>query len=180
MPMATAVWLVDSTGLTFRQIADFVGVHVLEIQAIADGKNQVNVLGISPIENGQLSEREIELCQKDANRKLVLNKNIGQMRKKYGNRVAYVPLVKRQRRIEVIAWLLRHHPSLADADIAKLLGTTINAVKNVRRGTHPTGEALTLRHPVENGFCSRAELDELVNKAKRDKEENKNPAAGGG
>ena len=82
MPMATAVWLVDSTGLTFRQIADFVGVHVLEIQAIADGKNQVNVLGISPIENGQLSEREIELCQKDANRKLVLNKNIGQMRKK--------------------------------------------------------------------------------------------------
>ena len=66
-----------------------------------------------------------------------------------------VPLVKRQRRIEVIAWLLRHHPSLADADIAKLLGTTINAVKNVRRGTHPTGEALTLRHPVENGFCQQ-------------------------
>lgn len=170
MPMATAVWLIDQTGITFRQIAEFVGVHELEIQAIADGRSQNNVLGISPIDNGQLSAAEIDKCQKDPKHRLSLNKNIGAMREKYGNRTAYVPLIKRQQRVEVIAWVLRHHPGLADADVAKLLGSTLNSVTNVRKGTHPTGEALTLRHPVESGFCTRAELDALVAAARLEKQ----------
>ncbi len=173
MPMATAVWLIDNTGLTFGQIADFVGVHTLEIQAVADGKSQVGVAGISPIDSEQLTGEEIDRCQKDPSRKLILSKGIKKMREKYDIGRVYVPLVKRRQRIEVIAWIMRHHPSVADADIAKLLSTGVGTVKSVRSGTHPTGEALTLRHPVESGFCSRAELENLIDKSRKNKEQKK-------
>jgi len=162
MPLATAVWLVDNTSLTFQQIADFVGVHLLEVQAIADDK--INVGPISPIANDQLTQSEIARCQKDATASLKLNKSIASKSKQAR---AYVPLIKRQQKVEVIAWLVRHHPHLPDAEVAKLMGATVNSVKNVRAGTHISGETLNPRHPVESGFCSRAQLDEVLERNKQ-------------
>ena len=168
MPVATAVWLVDNTYLSFEQIAEFVGVHLLEVQAIADGK--INVGGISPLANGQLTQAEIDRCQKSPTASLSLNKSISKVGKQAKKATPYVPLIKRQQRVEVIAWFIRHHSHLPDGEIAGIVSSTVNSVKSVRSGTHVTGEALNPLHPVESGFCSRAELEELLERHPKERQ----------
>lgn len=164
MPKATAIWLIDNTKLTFQQIADFCGLHALEIQAIADGESAVGMVGLDPIAAGQLSLEEITRCEENATARLemlpavtpdsVLNN------KRCGKR--YTPMAKRQERPDAIAWVLKHCPEFNDAQICRLLSTTRVLLKSVRDKTHWNMANVKPRHPVQLGLCTQAELDELM------------------
>ncbi len=165
MPKATAVWLVENTTLTFKQIADFTGLHELEVQGIADGEVAQGIKGFDPIANNQLDREEIEKGQKDPNYRLKLKKNplFEAGRKRRGPR--YTPLSKRQERPSAILWLVRYHPELSDAQICKLVGTTKPTVKAIRERTHWNINEIQPVDPVALGFCKQSELDEAVRKA---------------
>ncbi|MEM8755559.1 MAG: cell cycle transcriptional regulator TrcR, partial [Pseudomonadota bacterium] len=123
LPKATAVWLVDNTTLTFTQIAEFTGMHDLEVSGIADGEVAIGIKGLDPVVGGQLTREEIERCEKDPSARLrLLKKKLAPEAKRKGPR--YTPLSKRQQRPEAIAWLVRYHPELSDSQISKLVGTT--------------------------------------------------------
>ena len=163
MPKATAVWLVENTGLTFEQIADFCGLHPLEVKGIADGEVAVGIRGLDPVAAGQLERGEVERCQQDPKARLRLARPATadvKPPKRRGPR--YTPLSKRQDRPDGIAWLLRHHPELTDAQICKLLGTTKATVTAVRERTHWKSQEIRPRDPVLLGLCSQTELDEAV------------------
>ncbi len=171
MPKATAVWLVENTSLTFEQIAEFCGLHPLEVKAIADGEVATGIRGLDPIGAGILTREEIERCQKDPNARLEMARTIADQIKvprRKGPR--YTPLVKRQERPDAIAWLLRHHPELSDKQICKLLGTTKATVQAVRERTHWKSAEIRPRDPVLLGLCSQSELDEAVAQARAEKE----------
>ncbi len=164
MPKATAVWLVENTSLTFEQIADFCGLHPLEVKGIADGEVAAGIRGLDPVAAGQLDRGELERCQKDPKARLRLARPTAAVEIKPPKRKAprYTPLSKRQDRPDAIAWLLRHHPELSDAQICKLLGTTKNTVTAVRERTHWKSQEIRPRDPVLLGLCSQVELDETV------------------
>ena len=182
MPMATAVWLVDQTTLTFRQVAIFCGMHELEIQAIADETIAQNIVGLDPTLSGQLTWDEIRACQDDETRSLELTVDEvpAQVRTK-GPR--YTPVSKRQDKPDAIAWIVRHHPELSDAQISKLIGTTKPTIQAIRTRSHWNISKITPNDPVGLGLCSQIELDAIVKKvaAKKPKkvvpEENKEPEA---
>lgn len=182
MPMATAVWLVDQTTLTFRQVAIFCGMHELEIQAIADETIAQNIVGMDPTLSGQLTWDEIRACQDDETRSLELTVDEvpAQVRTK-GPR--YTPVSKRQDKPDAIAWIVRHHPELSDAQISKLIGTTKPTIQAIRTRSHWNISKITPNDPVGLGLCSQIELDAIVKKvaAKNPKkvvpEENKEPEA---
>lgn len=162
MPKATAVWLVDNTALTFRQIAEFCGMHELEIQAIADGNVQSSIVGQDPIVAGQLTREEIARCEADANAKLqarITDIPTPQSRSK-GAR--YTPVSKRQDRPDAISWLLKHHPELSDAQIVQLIGTTKTTIAAVREKTHWNATNIKARNPVTLGLCTEADLEKAV------------------
>ena len=164
MPKATAVWLIDNTMLSFRQIADFCGLHPLAIQGMADGEVDQNIVGLDPVANSQLTRAEIERCEKDANANLVLRESaIPIQRQKKGAR--YTPVSKRQDRPAAIAWILRHHPELTDAQIRRLLGTTKDTINKIRERTHWNINNLEPIDPVALGLCKQSELDAAVQKA---------------
>lgn len=161
MPKATAVWLVENTALTFDQIAQFCGMHSLEIQAIADGDVGASIIGLNPILNGQLTKEEIARCEADdsAALKLVLSDLPVKSRTK-GAR--YTPVAKRQDKPDAIAWLLKHHPELSDAQIRKLIGTTKNSIDAIRNKTHWNVSNIKARNPVLLGLCTEIDLEKAV------------------
>ncbi len=164
MPMATAVWLVDNTALTFRQIAKFCGLHELEVQGVADGTVGQNIVGLDPTLNGQLTWDEIHRCEADPKAELQLSAGAKPTRTRTkGPR--YTPLSKRQDKPDAIAWLLRHHPELSDAQISRLVGTTKPTIQAIRDKTHRNMQNIQPRDPVQLGLCRQLELDEAVQKA---------------
>lgn len=168
MPKATAVWLVENTALTFDQIADFCGLHVLEIKGIADGDVAQGIKGLDPVSAGQLSRAEIERCQKDPEARLKLQESeyeLPPVKPRKGPR--YTPVSRRQDRPDAIAWLLRHHPELTDAQVTKLVGTTKPTIQSIRDRSHWNSPNIKPVDPVTLGLCSQIELDAAVQKAAR-------------
>ena len=163
MPKATAVWLVENTSLTFEQIADFCGLHPLEVQGIADGEVGAGIRGLDPVASGQLSREEIARGQQDSKARLQLARPAAAAIKPPKRKEPrYTPLSKRQDRPDAIAWLLRNHPELADHQICKLLGTTKTTVNAVRERTHWKSTEIRPRDPVLIGLCTQLDLDAAV------------------
>ncbi len=169
MSKATAVWLVDNTTLSFRQIADFCGLHELEVQGIADGDVATGVKGFDPVSNNQLDPIEIERGQADPMYKLKLKfiqSAVGE-EKRRGPR--YTPLSKRQDRPAAILWLVKFHPELSDGAVGKLVGTTKPTILSIRERTHWNISQITPIDPVALGLCKQSELDAAVQAAARKK-----------
>jgi uncharacterized protein len=165
MPKATAVWLVENTSLTFEQIADFCGLHPLEVQAIADGEVANQMHGLDPVANGQTTAEEIARCQADPEARLALSpKATPQVARHRGPR--YTPIAKRQDKPDAIAFLLRNHPELSDAQISKLIGTTKPTIAAVRDKTHWNSPNIKPRHPVMLELCTSEELEEAINRSR--------------
>ncbi|MBI3443950.1 MAG: DUF1013 domain-containing protein [Magnetospirillum sp.] len=162
MPKATAVWLVENTALTFEQVADFCGLHPLEVQAIADGEVAAGIVGLDPVANSQVTRAEIERCEADCDGRLKLTvTDIPQPRAKQKG-ARYTPVSKRQDRPDAIAWLIKHHPELSDAAISKLIGTTKPTIQSVRDKSHWNAANIKPRNPVTLGMCTEAELEKIV------------------
>jgi hypothetical protein len=161
MPKATAVWLVENTTLSFEQIAEFCGIHTLEVQAIADGEVAIGIVGADPTGNGQLTRAEIERCEADetAHLKLSAAADLAQTKAR-GAR--YTPVSKRQDKPDAIAWLVKHHPELSDAQLCKLIGTTKDTISKVRDRSHWNSVNIKPRNPVTLGLCSEADLEKAV------------------
>jgi hypothetical protein len=165
MARATAVWLVDNTTLTFKQIADFVGMHELEIQGIADGDVAVGVKGFDPVANNQLSQEDITKGEENPLHKLKLKFNPAAVGEEKRRGPRYTPLSKRQDRPASIYWLVKFHPELSDGQISKLIGTTKPTIQAIRERTHWNIGNITPIDPVALGLCRQSELDQAVQKA---------------
>jgi hypothetical protein len=167
MPKATAVWLVENTGLTFEQIAEFCGMHPLEIQGIADGEVAIGIVGIDPVAASQLTREEIARCEADRKAKLqLLKKDLPQIVQQVKG-ARYTPIAKRQDKPSAIAWLLRHHQELTDAQVGHLLGTTKSTIQKVRDRSHWDMQNIKPTSPVMLGLCSQVALDDAIEKAAR-------------
>jgi len=167
MPKATAVWLVENTALSFEQIAAFTGMHELEVQAIADGEVAVGIVGVNPITNGQLTQDELDRAQTDPAFKLKMNKTDIPLPKARSKGARYTPVSKRQDRPDAIAWLLKHHPDLTDAQLSRLIGTTKPTILSVRDRSHWNATNIKPQNPVTLGLCTEAELEKAVAIAQR-------------
>jgi hypothetical protein len=167
MPKATAVWLIENTSLTFKQIADFCGLHELEIKGMADGDVSVGIKAYNPILSNQLTREEIELSSKDPNRPLQLKeKNIDiEVKKMIGTK--YTPISQREDKPNAIAWLTKNYPMLADSQICKLVGSTKNTVDAIRNRKHWNMSNISPKDPVMASLCSQTELQAAIDKAKR-------------
>ncbi|WP_101067576.1 DUF1013 domain-containing protein [Roseovarius salinarum] len=165
MAKATAVWLVDNTTITFKQIGDFCGLHELEVQGIADGDVAAGVKGFDPIANNQLTQEEIDRAEADPLHKLRLKHNPAAEGEEKRRGPRYTPLSKRQDRPNAILWLVKFHPELADAQIARLVGTTKPTIQSIRERTHWNIANMQPVDPVALGLCKQSELDEAVQKA---------------
>ena len=165
MAKATAVWLVDNTTITFKQIADFVGMHELEVQGIADGDVAAGVKGFDPIANNQLTQDEIDAAEKSPLHKLKLKFNAAAVGEEKRRGPRYTPLSKRQDRPAAILWLVKFHPELSDGQISKLVGTTKPTIQAIRERTHWNISNIQPIDPVALGLCKQSELDTAVQKA---------------
>ena len=164
MPMATAVWLVDNTSLSFRQIGEFCSLHELEVQGIADEQVAQNIVGLDPIVNGQLTMDNIEKCQKDRSLSLSLIEDEIPARTRSGG-ARYTPVSKRKDKPDAIAWLLKHHPELTVAQICRLVGTTKPTILAIREREHWNMTEIKEVDPVLLGLCKQGELDAAVIKS---------------
>ncbi len=164
-PKATAVWLVDNTTISFKQIADFVGMHELEIQGIADGDVAAGVKGFDPIANNQLVQEEITSAENNPLHKLKLKFNAAASGEEKRRGPRYTPLSKRQDRPASILWLVKFHPELSDGQIGKLVGTTKPTIQAIRERTHWNIANIQPIDPVALGLCKQSELDAAVQKA---------------
>ncbi|MCA1776358.1 MAG: cell cycle transcriptional regulator TrcR [Paracoccaceae bacterium] len=165
MAKATAVWLCDNTTMTFKQIADFCGLHELEVQGIADGDVAQGVKGFDPVANNQLTQEEVEAAEKNPAHKLKLKFNKAAMGEEKRRGPRYTPLSKRQDRPASIYWLVKFHPELNDGQISKLVGTTKPTIQAIRERTHWNINNLDPIDPVALGLCKQSELDAAVQKA---------------
>ncbi|QIK40231.1 DUF1013 domain-containing protein [Pontivivens nitratireducens] len=165
MQKATAVWLVDNTTLSFKQVADFTGLHDLEVQGIADGEVAVGIKGFDPIVNNQLTQEEITRCEENPKAKLQLKYNAAAEGEQKRKGPRYTPLSKRQDRPSAIAWLVKFHPELSDGQISKLVGTTKPTIQSIRDRTHWNIANIQTVDPVALGMCRQGELDAAVAKA---------------
>ena len=166
MPRATAVWLVENTIITFKQIADFCSLHELEIKGIADGDVAKGIKAYNPILAGQLTREEIEASSKDYNRPLVLNKKTLDIKFQKKN-PRYIPLSKRQDRPEAILWLIKNCSLLSDGQIGKLVGSTKNTVSLIKNNNYWNSSNLTPKDPVVSNLCSQIDIQNAVEKASR-------------
>lgn len=166
MPKATAVWLVENTALSFGQIADYCGLHTLEIQAIADGEVAIGMQGRDPVRAGELTAEEIERCEKDQNAKLRPNERAIPLPEARPKGARYTPVAKRQDRPDAIAWLVKNYPELSDGQLSKLIGTTKTTIDKVRDRTHWNAPNIKPRNPVSLGLCSEGELQREVDLAR--------------
>ena len=164
-PKATAVWLVDNTTISFKQIADFVGMHELEIQGIADGDVATGVKGFDPIANNQLDQEDIDNAQDNPLFKLKVKFNAAASGEEKRRGPRYTPLSKRQDRPASILWLVKFHPELSDGQISKLVGTTKPTIQAIRERTHWNIANIQPIDPVALGLCKQSELDAAVQKA---------------
>ena len=163
MPHATAAWLVENTSLTFEQIAQFCGLHILEVQAIADDTAATKLTGRDPIRAGELTHEEIEKGQQDPDYRLQMHRAPDQVRRTRGPR--YTPVSKRQDKPDGIAWIIRNHPEVSDGQISKLIGTTRTTIAAIRDRTHWNMANITPKDPVTLGLTTQRELDAAVAKA---------------
>ncbi|MEM8590998.1 MAG: DUF1013 domain-containing protein [Pseudomonadota bacterium] len=169
MAKATAVWLVDNTVMSFKQIADFVGLHELEVQGIADGDVAAGVKGFDPIANNQLTQEEIDKAEKDPAHRLKLKYYAAAQGEEKRRGPRYTPLSKRQDRPASILWLVKFHPELTDGQIGKLVGTTKPTIQAIRDRTHWNISNIQPIDPVALGLCKQSELDAAVQKANKKK-----------
>ena len=167
MPMATAVWLVENTTLTFKQIADFCKLHEVEIQGIADGEVAKGIKAYNPIISGQLSREEIDLSSKDVNRPLEIKSSDIEISNTEKKIKKYVPLSKRQDKPDSALWLLKHHNILKDSQIAKLVGITKNSVTTIRNKSYWNFNNLSAKDPVALNLFTQKDLKEAIDKAER-------------
>ncbi len=168
MPKATAVWLVENTGLTFRQIADFCHLHELEVKGIADGDVAAGIKGLDPVTGGQLTREEIEKGETDTEYRLkILESKVNVQVQKATAGPRYTPVSRRGDRPDAIAWLPRYHPELPDSAIMKLVGTTKSTIASVRDRSHWNSSNIKPVDPVSLGICSQLDLDFAVQKAAR-------------
>ena len=167
MPMATAVWLVENTTLTFKQIANFCNLHEVEIQGIADGEVAKGIKAYNPIISGQLSREEIELSSKDENRPLLIKSTDIEISNSEKKIKKYVPLSKRQDKPDSALWLIRQHNMLKDSQIAKLVGITKNSVTSIRNKSYWNYNNLNPKDPVALNLFSQKDLIEALEKAER-------------
>jgi hypothetical protein len=166
MPKATCVWLIDNTALTFEQIGAFCNMHALEVQAVADGEVAVGIIGRDPVAAGELTAEEIQRCEADPSARLKMAKIAVPRAAERTKGPRYTAMAKRQDKPDGIAWLVRNHPELADAQIGKLLGTTKNTIAAVRDRTHWNSQNIKPRHPVDLGLCTYLELNAAVEAAR--------------
>ena len=167
MPMATAVWLVENTTLTFKQIANFCNLHEVEIQGIADGEVAKGIKAYNPIISGQLSREEIDLSSKDHNRNLNLVERAEEVQVKERKKPKYTPLSKRQDRPDAALWLLKNYPEFTDGQISKLVGSTTGTVSLIRKRSYWNFSNLKAKDPVILGLCSQSTFEKSLEKAKR-------------
>ncbi|MEP5155532.1 DUF1013 domain-containing protein [Planktotalea sp.] len=165
MAKATAVWLVDNTTISFKQIADFVEMHELEVQGIADGDVAAGVKGFDPVANNQLTQEEIDAAQDNIMHKLKLKFNAAAQGEEKRRGPRYTPLSKRQDRPASILWLVKFHPELSDGQVGKLVGTTKPTIQAIRERTHWNIANIQPIDPVALGLCKQSELDAAVQKA---------------
>lgn len=170
MPKATAVWLVDNTGLSFDQIAQFCSLHPLEVKAIADGESAQGIKGMDPIMTGQLTRAEIAKGEGDPNHRLKLSEPKVRVPETKRKGPRYTPLSKRQDRPNAIYWLVKNHPELKDAQISRLVGTTKATIEQIRERKHWNMATLSPLDPVALGLCSQIDLDIEVQRASRGRE----------
>jgi hypothetical protein len=167
MPMATAVWLVENTSLTFKQIADFCKLHEVEIQGIADGEVGKGIVGYNPIIAGQLTKEEIIFSSKDPTRQLNLKENDIKLESNEKKSKKYIPLSKRQDKPDSALWLIKHHSNLKDSQIAKLVGITKNSTTSIRNKSYWNYNNLNAKDPVAMGLFAQKDLIEALEKAER-------------
>ena len=168
MPKATAIWLVDNTSLSFRQIGDFCGMHELEIKGIADGEVGVGIKGLNPITSGQLTKDEIDRCADNEDESLkIIENEISEKTEQSKKKKKYTPLSKRQDRPDAVYWLIRNHPELKDSQVARLVGSTKNTIDAIRKRTHWNMANIRPQDPIGLGICRQVELDEALAKAER-------------
>jgi hypothetical protein len=171
MPKATAVWLVDNTSLTFEQIADFCGLHPLEVKGIADEDVAKGIKGQDPVASGQLTREQIEEAEKDPRKRLKMAPPKYKMPPvKMKKAPRYTPVSKRQDKPDAVYWILRNHPELTDADIIKLVGTTKATIQKIKERSHWNAPNIKAVDPVTLGLCSQLELDLAVERASQRKE----------
>ena len=179
MPKATAVWLIENTSLTFKQIADFCGLHVLEVQGIADGEVAKGISGIDPIIHGQITREELKKCENDSDSSLSLSLSAIKLMKeqKMSNKKGkYIPVARRQDKPNAIAWLLKNSVEMTDTQISKLIGTTKNTIDLIRNKTHWNYNNLHAKDPVLLGLCTQTDLHYMSSIARQKAEEKKQKA----
>ena len=167
MPMATAVWLVENTSLTFKQIAEFCKLHEVEIQGIADGEVGKGIVGYNPIISGQLTKEEIKLSSEDPNRKLILRENDIKIENDGKKSKKYIPLSKRQDKPDSALWLIKQHSNLKDSQIAKLVGITKESASSIRNKSYWNYNNLNAKDPVAMGLFTQKDLIDALEKAER-------------
>ena len=167
MPKATAVWLVDNTALSFEQIAAFCGLHPLEVQGVADGDVAGGIMGVNPIQNGQLTREEIQKAETDPSYRMKMSEPKVRVAAAKRKGPRYTPISRRNERPGAIKWLLRNHPELKDAQIMRLVGTTKSTIDSVREGTHWNTANIVAMDPVTLGLCSQMDLDLEVKRASK-------------
>lgn len=175
MPRATAVWLVENTTLTFRQISDFCEIHELEIQAIADGDVASNIMGLSPVDNNQLTWEEIRRCEADAAANLVANPMERNVKAKNLKAKKILSPSQRSDKPSAIAWVIKNYPQLADSQICKLIGTTKPTIEAIRNGTHRDMMNIRPKNPVTIGLTTEKDLDKALSVAQARQEKASQP-----
>jgi hypothetical protein len=166
MPKATAVWLIDNTKLTFDQIADYCGLHNLEVNAIADGEVAQGMQGLDPVANGQLTKGEILRCETDISLRMEMAKPAVPLPKVRQKGARYTPISKRQDRPDAVAWLLRNYPELSGAQISRLIGTTKPTIDAIRDRTHRNSATIKPQSPIYLGLCIATDLEKMISIAR--------------
>ncbi len=168
MPKATAVWLIENTALTFKQIGEFCGIHELEIKGIADGEVASSVMAVDPVTSGQLSQEEIEKCSKnpEASLKLQTNATYDELCKKKKKVTKYTPIARRQDKPDAALWLLKNIPDIKDADVIKLIGTSKSTLESIKTKAHWNMTNIVPKDPVLLGLCSQADLNNIQEKTR--------------
>lgn len=165
MPKATALWLVDNTALSFQQIADFTGLHLLEVQALADGETVQGLMAFDPVANGQLTKESIKTSEENGVPLVLVDMTDEERKLMKGGK--YLPLSRRKDRPDGIAWLLKFHPELSDTQIIRLIGTTKATIEAIRKKTHWNSSTIKPQNPVVLELCSKHDLDQAIKRAGR-------------
>jgi len=174
MPKATAVWLIENTTLTFDQIANFCGMHPLEVKGIADGEVAIGIVGENPINKDQITKEEIKRCEANSKASLQLSsqaQNHVKITDKKRKTAHYTPIAKRQDKPDAVAWFIRYYPNVPDQQVVKLIGTTKTTINSLKGRTHWNMNNIRPRDPVLLGLCSQTDLDKVLEKARIHTEE---------